>query len=47
MAARLGRGQPNRPIIVRNSQLGGAPPPAPVVQLAVANKAALVNASTW
>jgi len=45
--ARIGRTQPNKPIIVRNSQLGGAAPPAPVVQLIIANKAALVNASTW
>lgn len=45
--ARIGRTQPNRPIVVRNSQLGGAAPPAPVQQLIVQNKAALVNASTW
>lgn len=45
--ARIGRTQPNTPIIVRNTRLGGAAPPAPVQQLVVANKAALVNASTW
>lgn len=47
MAARLGRGQPNRPIIVRNTTLGGAAPPAPPLQLIIKSTAALVNASTW
>lgn len=36
--ARIGRTQPNTPIIVRNTRLGGAAPPAPVQQLVVDRK---------
>lgn len=45
--ARIGRTIPNKPIVVRNSQLGGVAPPTPVTQLIIKSTAALVNASTW